>query len=227
MKKFAVIVAGGNGQRMNAAVPKQFLLLQGKPLIWHTVKTFLEAYDDLAIVLVLPASHLQAAEEIRRSFMADQTRVFPVAGGETRFHSVKNGLALVSEPSIVFVHDGVRCLVTADLIKRCYQQALEKGSAIPAVRATDSVRLIVSDSHQPADRDNVRIIQTPQTFQAQLLLSAFDRDYEEAFTDEAKVVEAAGQKVWLIEGEYENIKITRPADLLVAETILRDRSALQ
>jgi 2-C-methyl-D-erythritol 4-phosphate cytidylyltransferase len=150
-----------------------------------------------------------------------------VAGGETRFHSVKNGLALVSEPSIVFVHDGVRCLVTADLIKRCYQQALEKGSAIPAVRATDSVRLIVSDSHQPADRDNVRIIQTPQTFQAQLLLSAFDRDYEEAFTDEATVVEAAGQKVWLIEGEYENIKITRPADLLVAETILRDRSALQ
>ncbi|MBV9986389.1 MAG: 2-C-methyl-D-erythritol 4-phosphate cytidylyltransferase [Chitinophagaceae bacterium] len=227
MKKFAVIVAGGSGQRMNSAVPKQFMLLQGKPLVWHAINAFLSAYEDLQVILVLPAVHLQAAEKIRRSFLAEETRIFPVAGGESRFQSVKNGLALVTDPSIVFVHDGVRCLVTPDLITRCYTQALEKGSAIPAVRATDSIRIITADSHRVADRNDVRIIQTPQTFQSQLLLPAFDREYDESFTDEATVVEAAGHRVWLIEGEHENLKITRPADLLIAETILQERSSLQ
>ncbi len=226
MKKFAVIVAGGSGQRMGADTPKQFLLLKGKPLLWHTLQAFLSAFDDLQIILVLPASHMLEAEEIRRGLLSDQTRVFPVAGGETRFHSVQNGLKLVNGPAVVFVHDGVRCLVTKELIRKCYAQALEKGSAIPAVAATDSIRIVNADGHKVADRSQVRIIQTPQTFLSDVLLPAFDQSYTANFTDEATVAEAFGREVFLIDGEYENIKITRPADLLIATSILDQRSAL-
>jgi 2-C-methyl-D-erythritol 4-phosphate cytidylyltransferase len=127
---------------------------------------------------------------------------------------------------VVFVHDGVRCLVSKDLIERCYAQALDKGSAIPAVAATDSIRIISKDSHSVADRNTVRIIQTPQTFLSSILLPAFQTEYKDSFTDEATVVEHAGQEVFLIEGEYENIKITHPADLLIAERILEQRSTV-
>jgi 2-C-methyl-D-erythritol 4-phosphate cytidylyltransferase len=226
MKKYAVVVAGGSGQRMGADKPKQFLLLKGKPLLWYTLNAFLAAFEDMQVILVLPQSHLQEAEEIRRGLLSDQTRVFPIAGGETRFHSVQNGLKLVTEPAVVFVHDGVRCLVTTDLVQRCYAQALEKGSAIPSLAATDSIRIVNEEGHKVADRNQVRIIQTPQTFLSDVLLPAFDQSYTEAFTDEATVVEAYGSQVFLIDGEYENIKITRPADLLIAESILDQRSSL-
>jgi len=128
--------------------------------------------------------------------------------------------------AIVFVHDGVRCLLTTDLIKRCFEQALSKGSAIPAVAATDSIRIAGKDEESKiADRNQVRIIQTPQTFKAELLLPAFNQEYTEAFTDEATVVEAFGNKIYLIEGEYNNLKITRPIDLLVADMILTERGS--
>ena len=132
----------------------------------------------------------------------------------------------VNEPSVVFVHDGVRCLLSTDLIQRCYVQAVDKGSAIPAVAATDSIRLVDGDRHEVINRDAVRIIQTPQTFLSQILLPAFQQPYVDYFTDEATVVEANGEAVMLVEGEYENIKITRPADLIIAEQILAERSAL-
>jgi 2-C-methyl-D-erythritol 4-phosphate cytidylyltransferase len=225
MKKYAVIVAGGSGQRMGTAIPKQFLLLQGRPLLWYSLQTFLHAFEDLAIILVLPAGNLAEGEELAQELGA-ATRITVTAGGATRFHSVQNGLALVSSPSIVFVHDGVRCLVSQELIRRCYTQALAKGSAIPAVVATDSIRILAGEGHAVADRNLVRIIQTPQTFQSEILLPAFENDFEESFTDEATVVEASGNPVFLIEGEYSNIKITRPVDLLVAEKILSERSSL-
>lgn len=225
MKKYAVIVAGGSGQRMGAAIPKQFLLLQGKPLLWYSLQTFLHAFDDLEIILVLPADNLAEGVQLVKELNA-VSRINIAAGGATRFHSVQNGLALVSSPSIVFVHDGVRCLVSTELIQRCYTQALEKGSAIPAVAATDSIRILVEEGHTVADRKLVRIIQTPQTFRSEVLLPAFQNDFEEGFTDEATVVEASGCPVFLIEGEYSNIKITRPVDLLVAEKILAERSSL-
>lgn len=224
MKKYAVIVAGGNGQRMGAAIPKQFLLLQGKPLLWYSLQTFLQAFEDIEIILVLPAGNLAEGEELAKDLDA-VARITVTAGGTTRFHSVQNGLALVSSPSIVFIHDGVRCLVSQELIRRCYTQALEKGSAIPAVAATDSIRILVEERHAVADRKLVRIIQTPQTFRSEILLPAFKNDFEESFTDEATVVEASGHPVFLIEGEYSNIKITRPVDLLVAEKILEERSS--
>lgn len=225
MKKYAVIVAGGSGQRMGTSIPKQFLRLQGKPLLWYSLQVFLQAFDDLQIILVVPGDNLAEGERLAKE-LDGNTRIRVIAGGSTRFHSVQNGLACVTSPSIVFVHDGVRCLVSADLIRRCYTQALEKGSAIPAVAATDSIRVVEGASHLVMDRKRVRIIQTPQTFRSELLLPAFQRDYTEGFTDEATVVEASGEAVYLIDGEYTNIKITRPVDLLVAERILADRSSL-
>ena len=217
MKKTAVIVAGGSGVRMGSAVPKQFLHLKGKPIIWHTVQQFFYAYFDIQIVLVLPASYLLEAATYFEP--AQLSNIQFVEGGSTRFDSVKNGLQKVTEPSVIFVHDGVRCLVTADLIKKCYEEALVFGSAIPAVTATDSIRLIAGEAHQVIDRNRVKIIQTPQTFLSSVLIPAFDRPYQDSFTDEATVVEAAGHKVRLIEGEYSNLKITRPQDLIVAETL--------
>lgn len=225
MKKYAVIVAGGSGQRMGTSIPKQFLLLQGKPLLWYSLQVFLQAFDDLQIILVVPGDNLAEGERLAKE-LDGNTRIRVIIGGSTRFHSVQNGLACVTSPSIVFVHDGVRCLVSTDLIRRCYTQALEKGSAIPAVAATDSIRVVEGAGHLVMDRNRVRIIQTPQTFRSELLLPAFQRDYTEGFTDEATVVEASGTAVYLIDGEYTNIKITRPVDLLVAERILADRSSL-
>ena len=226
MKKYAVVVAGGSGQRMGSSIPKQFLLLQGKPLLWYTLNTFLTSFEDIEIILVVPETVIPEADALVEDLQA-KTRITITKGGATRFHSVQNGLTLVTEPSIVFVHDGVRCLITKELIQRCYQQAVDKGSAIPAISATDSIRIVDGNSHSVADRNNVRIIQTPQTFQSVILLKAFNTDQKDSFTDEATVVEASGEPVFLIEGEYENIKITRPADLLVAERILAERSTLQ
>ncbi len=226
MKKYAILVAGGEGLRMGTDTPKQFLLLAGKPVLYHSVQAFLQAQPDVQIILVLPKAHLhigaQMIEEIN-----DGGRVLITAGGQTRFESVQNGLQWVREESIVFVHDGVRCMVSANLINRCYQQAVEKGSAIPAVKATDTIRMVEHGHHRIVDRNAVYIIQTPQTFQSALLLAAFNQPYHESFTDEASVVEAMGQKVYLIDGAYDNIKITRPIDLLVAEKLLQERLTLK
>ena len=222
MKKYAVIVAGGSGQRMGAAIPKQFLLLRGKPLLWYTLQSFLQSYDDMHIILVLPKENMAEGEQLIQDLQANQ-KITITPGGITRFHSVQNGLKLVTVPSVVFVHDGVRCLITRELIHRCYGQAVAKGSAIPVVTATDSIRIIEGDTHKVADRNQVRIIQTPQTFLSSILLPAFTTEYKDSFTDEATVVEASAQEVFLIEGDYENIKITRPADLLIADSILTER----
>jgi 2-C-methyl-D-erythritol 4-phosphate cytidylyltransferase len=226
MKKYAVIVAGGSGVRMGSSVPKQFLLLQNKPVLWHTLHSFLHTYDDLTVILVVPAGQEATGQDIADDLGAGK-RVIITTGGITRFHSVKNGLQHVKDEAVVFVHDGVRCLVSPALIERCYEQALKKGSAVPAVAATDSIRMIEGNTHRVADRNLVRIIQTPQTFRSSILLPAFAADHQDAFTDEATVVEASGTAVHLVEGEYENIKITRPADLLLAEKILQERNSAQ
>jgi 2-C-methyl-D-erythritol 4-phosphate cytidylyltransferase len=222
MKKYAVIVAGGSGLRMGTDMPKQFLLLQGRPLLWHTLNTFLRSYEDIQIILVLPKANLAEGESLRKNLNAVQ-KISITEGGDTRFQSVKNGLQLVKESSVVFVHDGVRCLITEQLIHRCYEQALIKGSAIPVVTATDSIRIMEDEDHYVMNRNHVRIVQTPQTFQSHLLLSAFEQPYDDSFTDEATVVEASGENVYLVDGEYDNIKITRPVDLLIAEKILSER----
>ena len=222
MKKIAVIVAGGNGLRMGSNLPKQFLLLQNKPLLWHSIIAFFSAFVDIEIVLVLPKNHLELGKQIAATF-SNYHQITIIEGGETRFNSVKNGLALIPPNAIVFVHDGVRCLVSVELIQRCFHQALLKGSAIPAVAVTDSIRILNDADSVVVDRNNVRIIQTPQTFKSELLSAAFKQNFKDNFTDEATVVEAYGEKVFLIEGDYNNIKITRPIDLIIAEKILEDR----
>jgi 2-C-methyl-D-erythritol 4-phosphate cytidylyltransferase len=172
MKKIAVIVAGGTGSRMGTEIPKQFLLIHGRPLLRYTLKTFLDAYDDLEIILVLPAAYLDTGREIAAGLTANH-RIRCVAGGSTRFHSVQQGLELVDEESIIFIHDGVRCLLSRDLIHRCYLEAVRKGSAVPGVQSKDSVRRIDQDGSLPLDRSSIWLIQTPQTFHSGLILPAY------------------------------------------------------
>ncbi|MBX9781654.1 MAG: 2-C-methyl-D-erythritol 4-phosphate cytidylyltransferase [Chitinophagaceae bacterium] len=219
MQKYAVIVAGGSGKRMGAEIPKQFLLLKGKPILFYTIDTFLKAVPGVKIILVLPQEHLELGKEIVDGYFdAEQIRI--TQGGETRFHSVANGLKLIEEESIIFVHDGVRCLVSKELIQRCYTAALETGSAIPVINCRDSVRMVTAGGNEPVDRNQLRLVQTPQTFHSKILLPAFAIDYKERFTDEANVVEAFGLKVTLVQGEDTNIKITNPVDLMIAENML-------
>ena len=219
MKKFAVIVAGGTGSRMNNTTPKQFLLLQGKPVLYYTLQSFLKAYDDLQIILVLPEEHIAAGQEIIDAFF-DYNRIQIAVGGRTRFHSVQNGLQLVQEEGIVFVHDAVRCMVSIDLIRRCYDAAMETGSAIPVIDSKDSIRMITEAGNESLERSTVKLVQTPQTFHSKILLPAYQIDFKDKFTDEATVVEAFGLKVQLVAGEEDNFKITRPVDLVLAEHLL-------
>lgn len=221
MKKIAVIVAGGTGSRMNNTTPKQFLLLKGKPVLYYTIHSFLQAYDDLEVILVLPEEHVATGQEIIDAFF-DYSRIRITIGGRTRFHSVQNGLQLITEEGIVFVHDAVRCLVSVDLIKRCYNAAIDTGSAIPVVDSKDSVRIVTEDGNEALERNFIKLVQTPQTFHSKILLPAYQIDYKDKFTDEATVVEAFGLKVQLVEGEDNNFKITRPVDMMVAEQALSD-----
>lgn len=219
MKKFAIIVAGGIGSRMNNSLPKQFLLLTGKPVLYYTINAFIEAYEDCQIILVLPEDHVAAGQEVIDAFF-DYNRIQITTGGRTRFHSVQNGLQFVNEDSVVFVHDAVRCLVSTALIHRCYEAVIEFGSAVPVVEPKDSIRMLTADGNEAVDRNLVKLVQTPQTFYSKILLPAFNIDYKDKFTDEATVVEAFGLKIYLVEGDDSNIKITRPLDLELAEKLL-------
>lgn len=200
-------------------LPKQFLKVKGKPLLFYTLDVFLRAYDDLKVILVLPEEYTETGREIIDAYF-DETRVTIAVGGATRFESVKNGLKLVEDEAVVFVHDAVRCLVTIDLVRRCHDMAIETGSAIPVIKCNDSVRLITEDGSEPVERDKVMLVQTPQVFHSKILLPAYQIDYKDRFTDEATVVEAFGMKVSLLEGDKNNIKVTHPADLIVAERLL-------
>jgi 2-C-methyl-D-erythritol 4-phosphate cytidylyltransferase len=219
MTKYAIIVAGGTGSRMGSNLPKQFMLLKDKPVLYYSIKTFLEAYSDLKIILVLPAAFTDMGEEIIDAYF-DKERIKIAIGGDTRFQSVKNGLKMVEEESIIFVHDAVRCLASVNLIHRCYELAMQTGAAVPVIPPKDSVRILNDDGNGVVDRNKVMLVQTPQTFHSKILLPAFDIDYKDKFTDEATVVEAYGLRVSLAEGEETNIKITRPVDLVIAENIL-------
>jgi 2-C-methyl-D-erythritol 4-phosphate cytidylyltransferase len=227
MKKYAIIVAGGTGRRMGSALPKQFLLLHDKPVLFYTLKAFLEAYEDLQIILVLPEDYSDIGKEVIDAYF-DYNRIQITFGGETRFHSVQNGLRMVQNESIIFVHDAVRCLVSVDLIRECYEHASIMGTAVPVVRPKDSIRVLNEESNdnEVLDRNKIVMVQTPQTFHSKILLPAFNIDYKEQFTDEATVVESFGLKISLVEGDEYNIKITRPVDLLVAEVLLEKMNLL-
>ncbi|MGC4036560.1 MAG: 2-C-methyl-D-erythritol 4-phosphate cytidylyltransferase [Chitinophagaceae bacterium] len=221
MKKIAIIVAGGAGIRMGGTIPKQFQLLKGKPVLWHSVKAFADAFEDMHIILVIADIYKARVEAIMSDFPSQKFSI--ASGGETRFHSVKNGLGFAEDNSVVFVHDAVRCLATPELIRRCYEETMQSGNAIPAIAATDTIRVETADGNIQIDRNLVKIIQTPQTFFADKLKEAFRQEYDSSFTDEASVIERTGVKINLVEGELSNIKITRPIDLVIAEKILSDK----
>jgi 2-C-methyl-D-erythritol 4-phosphate cytidylyltransferase len=222
MEKYAIIVAGGSGSRMNSEVPKQFLLLNGKPVLYYAINSFLETYQDCKIILVLAEEHIAKGQEIIDAYF-DYKRIIITKGGRTRFHSVQNGLSQIeNEDSIIFVHDAARPLITAKLLQSCYAAVLENGSAIPVIDSKDSVRYITNEGNEALERSKVKLVQTPQVFHGKILLPAFlNIDYKEKFTDEASVVEAFGLKVTLVEGEETNLKITRPVDLAIAESFLK------
>ena len=219
MNKVALIVAAGSGSRMKSDIPKQFILLKNKPVLYYSIKAFLNAFDDINIILVLPEDHIAKGQEIIDGFF-DSSKFKITGGGRTRFHSVQNGLSLINEESIIFVHDGVRCFLTKDLIRRCYNSAVEFGTAVPVIDSSDSIRMISKNGNKIVDRNKIKLVQTPQTFHSKIILPAFAIDYKEKFTDEASVVEAFGIKINLVEGEKSNIKITTPQDLELAKVLL-------
>ena len=220
MKYYAIIVAGGKGLRMGGDVPKQFQLVGGRPVLMHTLQQFRNAIADLQIILVLPREQQDYWRELCRQYeFGVEHRV--ADGGQTRFHSVKNGLALIpdGEEGIVGVHDGVRPFASADLIRRCYAAAVEAEAVVPAVPVVESLR---HEERGAIDRKGYRLVQTPQTFSIPLLKAAYRQDYREAFTDDASVVEAYGHRVAMIDGIRENIKLTTPFDMVVAEALLAE-----
>ena len=214
MKKTAIIVAGGSGTRMGADLPKQFLRIEGKPIFLYSIDAFLVSYEDIRVILVMSASYCAMAKSILEEFHYP-TSIEIVEGGETRFHSVKNGLGRAAEDSLIFIHDAVRCLATPALIRRSGDAAIEAGSAIPVIPVRDSIRRKDDESSCSVvvPREGLYIVQTPQVFLGSLILKAFELPYDAGFTDEASVLEAFGKQVHLVEGEEDNTKITYPEDL--------------
>ena len=224
MKTIAIIVAGGSGTRFGAQLPKQFLELGGKPILMRTIESFDQALSDCdhEMLVTLPADQTGLWQDLcdRYGFTIPH-RV--VHGGETRWHSVKNALDTLGDGAgidVVAVHDGVRPLATMSLIRRTLDTARSSDSAIPVVALNDSVRQMVGETSRALDRSSLRAVQTPQTFDAQLLLAAYRQPFDPTFTDDASVVERMGHAVTLVEGDPHNLKITRPMDLALAEYLL-------
>lgn len=225
MKRYAIIVAGGKGLRMGGEIPKQFLPIKGRPVLMRTLDAFYRYDKSVELILVLPADQQDYWHELCAQH-AFEVPYSMATGGETRFHSVKNGLSFVpdNEECIIAVHDGVRPFVDSDVIERCFSDAVSKGAVVPVVPVVDTVRRVADDGGASIteNRNAFRLVQTPQTFSGRLLKAAYAMPYQDGFTDDASVVEAYGHKVDLVDGSRENIKITTPFDLKVAEAILSD-----
>lgn len=220
-KKYAIIVAGGSGSRMKSDLPKQFIEIGGIPILLHTLKKFREADPSIELLLVLPESQIDFWKELCRKH-ADFSQNLAhqvIQGGATRFQSSLNGLNMIQGEGLVAIHDGVRPFVSTEVILRSFKTASETGTAVVSVASKDSVRI----SGKAVDRSTVRIIQTPQTFLLSSIKKAFQSPELPTFTDDASVAEAAGFEIHLIDGDYENIKITTPEDLLWAEVLLKKR----
>lgn len=206
---------------MQSALPKQFMMLGGLPVVAHTINTFSEALPGAEIVVVLPEEHIPLWRNLAARFDIAVHRC--IAGGKERFHSVKNGLdALSEEVEYVAVHDGVRALATKKMILRVQLAAEETGAAIPVTEVVDSYRRVDGSDSYIVPRTELRIVQTPQTFSAELLRRAYEQPFSDKFTDDASVVEALGAKITLVEGERRNIKLTTPEDMLIAERLLEE-----
>lgn len=219
---YTIIVAGGSGSRMQSAVPKQFLLLNGLPVLMHTIQAFYNSQSKPHIILVIPAdSHTYWNDLCKQHNFTIPHQL--VNGGETRFHSVKNGLGKIpgDNKTVVAIQDAVRPLTSIEIIDRAYQQASHVGNAVTAVKSRDSIRQVKNNISASLLRDEIYLVQTPQTFQYSHLKKAYEQDYNEGFTDDASVVEATGEAIHILEGNYQNIKITFPEDIAIAELLLK------
>lgn len=219
MQKYAVIVAGGKGLRMGAALPKQFLLLKGLPILMHTLRAFYDADSTTKIILVLPEDHFDYWRQL-----CDENRFSVpftvVAGGASRFQSVLNGLNEIDTDGVVAIHDGVRPLVSKEIIDKSYDVAAFKGSAVAAVPCKDSLRVKDGDFTKSVLRSDYYLIQTPQTFRVDTIKKSFAVEEQSSFTDDASVYEFSGGRIELIDGDYKNIKITTQEDIIFAEAMI-------
>lgn len=223
LKEYAIIVAGGKGTRIKSKVPKQFLELNGRPVLLHTIDAFYRYSENITVILVLPQDDLEIWNDIVKKYNFTRP-VTIVYGGETRFQSVKNGLSKIEgEEGLVAIHDGVRPLISADIIAASFRLAAVHESAVAAVRLKESIRVTDQDTTKAVDRSKYRLIQTPQTFQVQLIKKAYQLKEDPSMTDDASVAELSGHRISLFEGSYENIKITTPEDLVVAEALMRSQ----
>ena len=219
-----IIVAGGSGKRMGGALPKQFALVGGEPILARTINAFHKALPTSRMVVVLPAEHISFWKNFSARFNVAKHSV--VEGGKERFHSVRNGIESLSDAvDLIAVQDGVRPFATKEMILRIVECAAQNGAAIPVVNAIDSYRIVEGEESRIIDRTPLRIVQTPQIFAAPILRAAYDTPFRSEFTDDASVVEYSGEKISLCEGEYFNIKITSPTDMILAEAIARELNA--
>ena len=227
MKRYLIVVAGGKGQRMGGALPKQFQLLGERPVIMVTLERLHAIDNTLKFILVLPLEYIALWDELCTKYEFSLP-VTVVAGGKTRFHSVQNGLSMIedSDEALVGVHDAVRPFVSQKVLDDAFREAWINGAAIPMIDIQDSVRQIIGagGASQAVPRDRYRLVQTPQVFRLSLLRKAYSQRYVEAFTDDASVVEAMGERVYAVEGNRENIKLTTPFDMMVAKTIIETYS---
>ena len=218
---YIIIVAGGKGLRMGSDIPKQFLPIGGKPVLMRTLERFREYSEDLQIILVLPEAQQAYWKELCKEYDF-KVEYLLTDGGETRFHSVQHGLALIPDDAegVVGVHDGVRPFPSIDVIRRCYETARQTGAAVPVIPVVETLRHTVDDTSVTVPRSEYCLVQTPQTFDIQLLQAANRQPYNDNFTDDASVVESYGHAITLVEGNRENIKITTPYDLKIAEILI-------
>ena len=230
-KEYALVVAGGKGTRIKSKVPKQFLELNGKPVLLHTLEAFYRYSEKINVILVLPEDDFQTWKSICEKYKFHKNIILQ-KGGESRFQSVKNGLAkidgdacLPDRQGLVAIHDGVRPLVSEDIIGASFRLAAVHQSAVAAVRLKESIRMTDQDNTKAVDRSRFRLIQTPQTFQVQLIKKAYEIEEDPSLTDDASVAERAGHVISLFEGSYENIKITTSEDLIVAEALLNSKAS--
>ncbi len=224
-KKFALIVAGGKGSRMQSETPKQFLPLAGVPILMRTIDAFYAYAMDIHLLLVLPPSDIDRWKALCEQYAySNAGKIHLVAGGKSRFQSVKNGLNSIKGKGIVAIHDGVRPLVSVDIIASSFAIAAAKGNAIAAVRLKDSIRQAGENGTVAANRSLYRLVQTPQSFLVDLVKSAYTQPEADTMTDDASVVERAGHDIQLFEGSYDNIKITTPEDMIIAEALWQSRA---
>jgi 2-C-methyl-D-erythritol 4-phosphate cytidylyltransferase len=221
MQEHVIIVAGGSGKRIKANIPKQYLDVNGKPLIVYTIEKFFAYNPGIKMYVVAHKDYLQHMNDLLKKHFPDKD-IQTTIGGETRFESVKKGLALIEvSNTVVGIHDAARPMVNVDTIKRCYETAAQKGNAIPVVEVNESLRIIENNSNKAINRNNYRVIQTPQCFQVAAIKKAFEQDYSNLFTDDATVLERTGEKINLVDGNTENIKITHDRDLVLAQHLLK------